>query len=119
MEDQPPLITDHREQQRYKTLGVRLEEDLHAKLSFIAQLTDSTITDEIRRAIEARVDAAQSDPDLVARAESVRAEIEREATARQQAIAGFFGKKAVGGAAAEAQSKPSRPAKAAAATPKR
>lgn len=83
------------EPQRFKTLGVRLEEDLHAQLSFIAQLTGSTITDEIRRSIEVRVQTAQDDPDLVARAEHVRAEIEREAQARQQAIAGFFGKVAV------------------------
>ncbi|MBV9869341.1 MAG: hypothetical protein JO214_01835 [Frankiaceae bacterium] len=83
------------EQQRYKTLGVRLDEDIHARLSFIAQLSGSTITDEIRRSIEARIDAAQADPELVERAQQVRAEIEREAQARQQAISGFFGKVAV------------------------
>ena len=92
MEEQPQLA----EQQRFKTLGVRVDEELHAQLTFIAQLTDSTIADEIRRSIEARVQAAQSDPDLIARAEEVRAEIEREAQARQQAIAGLFGKLAVG-----------------------
>jgi uncharacterized membrane-anchored protein YjiN (DUF445 family) len=84
------------EQQRVKTLGVRVDEELHAQLTFIAQLTDSTIADEIRRSIEERVVAAQSDPELIARAEEVRAEIEREAQARQQAIAGLFGSLAVG-----------------------
>jgi predicted transcriptional regulator len=113
MEDQPQLTTEHAQQQRYKTMGVRLEEDLHARLSFIAQLTDSTISDEIRRAIEARVETAQSDPDLVARAEAVRADIEREAQARQQAIAGFFGGTAVAGAQAGATSQRRRPAKSA------
>jgi hypothetical protein len=86
------------EHQRYKTLGVRLEEELHARLSFIAQLSGSTITDEIRRSIETRIDSAQEDPELIARAEAVRGEIEREALARKQAIAGFFGKTAVDGA---------------------
>ncbi len=102
MEQQPT----NPEQQRFKTLGVRVDEELHAQLTFIAQLTDSTIADEIRRSIEERVVAAQSDPELIARAEEVRAEIEREAQARQQAIAGLFGSLAVGSEAA-----PSRPTK--------
>lgn len=91
------------EQTRFKTLGVRIEEGLHAQLSFIAQLEGATIADEIRRSIEARVQAAQDDPELVARAEIVNAEIQREAQARRQAIAGFFGKAAVTGAADESE----------------
>src|SRR5437762_2827080 len=94
MEQQPQPANP--EQQRFKTLGVRVDEELHAQLTFIAQLTDSTIADEIRRSIEARVVAAQPDPDLIARAEEVRAELEREAHARQQAIAGLSGGLAVG-----------------------
>lgn len=94
------------EEPRYKTLGVRLDERLHSQLSFIAQLTESTLADEIRRSIEARVEAAQQDPELVARAEATRAEIEREARARQQAIAGFFGSVAVDGTGGPAEGKP-------------
>jgi hypothetical protein len=110
MEGQPQPQEGEQEQ-RYKTLGVRLDEGLHAQLSFIAQLTGSTITDEIRRSIEQRVQAAQEDPELVERAEQVRAEIEREAAARQQAIAGFFGKVAVEGATKPAvpRKRPSQP----------
>src|SRR5215813_14876627 len=104
MEQQPQDANP--EQQRFKTLGVRVDEELHAQLTFIAQLTDSTIADEIRRSIEARVVAAQSDPELIARAEEVRAEIEREAQARQQAIAGLFGRLAV-----SSETTPPRPAK--------
>jgi hypothetical protein len=98
-ESQTPEATLQAEQaeERYKTLGVRLGEELHAQLSFIAQLKGSTITEEIRQSIEARVLAAQDDPDLIARAEAVRGQIEREAEARRQAIAGFFGKAAVEG----------------------
>lgn len=102
MEEQPqaqPVEQTHGmedQAQRFKTLGVRIEEDLHAQLTFIAQLSGSTIADQIRVAIEARVLAAQEDPELVARAEEVRAEIEREAEARKQAIASLFGKAAVG-----------------------
>ncbi len=83
--------------QRFKTLGVRLDEELHAQLAFIAQLTGTTITDQIRLSIEARVHAAQDDPELINRAAAVRAEIEREAEARKQAIAALFGELAVSG----------------------
>ncbi len=110
MEDQPVIPQTamaaeaaELEQQRYKTLGVRVDEDLHARLTFIAQLRGNTIAEEIRQSIEAGVQTAQSDPDLVARAEQVRAEIEREALARQQAIAGLFGNLAVNSMAVGSQ----------------
>lgn len=98
MEQQPQQPAED-EQQRFKTLGVRVDEELHAQLTFIAQLNGNTIADEIRRSIEDRVQTAQQDPELIARAEQVRAEIEREAQARQQAIASLFGRLAVGGEA--------------------
>lgn len=90
---QPEVTTP--DQQRFKTLGVRIEEGLHTQLSFIAQLSGNTLADEIKGSIEARVRAAQDDPELVARAEAVQAELQREAEARRQAIAGFFGRVAV------------------------
>lgn len=98
MEQQPQAQAqpvEGEQTQRFKTLGVRIDEELHTQLTFIAQLTDSTIADQIRQSIEARVQAAQEDPELIARADEVRAEIEREAEARKQAIAGLFGKVAV------------------------
>lgn len=82
-------------EQRQKTLAVRIDEGLHAQLRFIAQLNDRSITDEIRRAIQDRITAAQTDPALIARADQVREEIEREAAARSAAIAGFLGRPAV------------------------
>ena len=96
MEEQQQPQPTEAEEQRFKTLGVRIEEGLHAQLAFIAQLADSTISDEIRRSIEARVQAAQTDPELVARAEAARVQIEREAEARKQAIASLFGSVALG-----------------------
>ena len=68
---------------------------MHAQLRFIAQLNDSSISEEIRQAIETRIATAQDDPELVARAEQARGEIEREAAARSAAIAGFLGKPAI------------------------
>ena len=74
-----------------KTLAIRLEPDLHAQLSLIAQLRASTITDEIRTAIEAHIALARTAPELAAQAGSVLEDIEREAVARRAAIATLFG----------------------------
>lgn len=74
-----------------KTLGIRLEDELHAQLSVLAQLAGTSITDEIRQAIEEHLEAKRSDPELTQRAQAVRDEIEREAQNRQAAIATLFG----------------------------
>ncbi len=74
-----------------KTLAIRLEPDLHAQLSLIAQLRASTITDEIRTAIEAHIAVAKTAPELAAQSQSVLEDIEREAVARRAAISTLFG----------------------------
>jgi hypothetical protein len=74
-----------------KTLGIRLEDELHAQLSVLAQLAGTTITDEIRQALEEHLETKRSDPELTQRAQAVRDEIEQEAQARQAAIATLFG----------------------------
>ncbi len=73
-----------------KTLAIRLEDDLHAQLSVLAQLRQSTITDEIRLAIENHLEASKSDPELKNRAQAVLDDIERDAKAREAAIATLF-----------------------------
>ena len=93
------------EAKQYKTLGIRVDNELHAKLSFITQLRETTLSGEIVAAIRDRVAAAQEDPDLIAKAAEVRAQIEREARARQEAIAGMFGSVALSGEA-ETSTKP-------------
>lgn len=91
--------------EHFKTIAVRVQENLHAQLSFIAQLSGTSISEEIRQAIEGRISAAQDDADLIARAEQAREQIEREAAARTAAIAGFMGQKAT----ARAVTKPAAP----------
>ena len=91
-----------------KTLGIKLKPDTHAQLSFIAQLRDGTITDEIQIAIAAHIAAAKDDPELASKAAQARAEIEREAAARQQAIATLF---ADGGDQAPTGTRPRRTTK--------
>ncbi|MCX2934674.1 hypothetical protein ORI20_30860, partial [Mycobacterium sp. CVI_P3] len=50
-----------------KTLGIKLKPDVHAQLSFIAQLRDGTITDEIQIAIAEHIARAKDDPDLASK----------------------------------------------------
>ena len=74
-----------------RTLAVRINDDLRAKLDVIAQLNDRSVTEEIRIALEAWVVNSKSDPKVLARAETVRAEIDREAKTKQSAIEAIFG----------------------------
>jgi predicted DNA-binding protein len=74
-----------------KTLAIRLEPDLHQQLSLIAQLQNSTITDEIRTAIEERITRLKDQPEIAAKADEVLVAIEAEAAARRDAIATLFG----------------------------
>jgi len=86
----------------FKTIAVRVDENLHTQLRFIAQLSGSSIAEEIRTAIERRIATAQDDPELIERAQQARQQIEREAAARSAAIAGFMGTTAVTGTDADA-----------------
>jgi hypothetical protein len=84
-------VTDSPGRGSIKTLAIRLDNDTHAQLSLIAQLRGSTITDEIRTAIEAHIAAVKTAPELAGKADAVLEEIEREAAARREAIATLFG----------------------------
>jgi hypothetical protein len=73
-----------------KTLAIRLEEEQHAQLTVIAQLEEVTVTDAIRQAIETWINERRNNPQLKARAETVLAAIEKEATTRKGAIAALL-----------------------------
>lgn len=83
-----------------RPVSVRLTDGLRAQLEVIAQLNDRSVTEEIRLALEAWVQTSKSDPKVLQRAATVRAEIEREAQTRQSAIEAIFGGPANGGAKA-------------------
>ncbi|GAB3608359.1 hypothetical protein GCM10027414_04840 [Humibacter ginsengiterrae] len=74
-----------------RTLAVRIADDLRAQLDILAQLQNRSVTEEIRLALESWVQASRSDPTVLQRAETVRAEIEREAKTKQSAIEAIFG----------------------------
>ena len=75
-----------------KTIAIRLDDELHARLSAVAQLLDSTLSDEIRQAIEDRLEHMASNPDLTSKAQAVLDTIERDAATRKAAISAMFGK---------------------------
>lgn len=74
-----------------RTLAVRMTDDLRAQLDVLAQLNDRSVSEEIRIGLEAWVETSKSDPKVLRRAETVRAEIEREAKTKQSAIEAIFG----------------------------
>ena len=74
-----------------RPLSIRITDGLRAQLDVIAQLNDRSVTEEIRIALEAWVETSKSDPKVLQRAETVRAEIEREAKTKQSAIEAIFG----------------------------
>ncbi len=91
MTDATPPAGAYPATSQMRTLAVRITDDLRAQLDVIAQLNDRSVTEEIRIALEAWVVTSKSDPKVLARAETVRAEIEREAKTKQSAIEAIFG----------------------------
>ena len=75
----------------YKVLSVRTSEDTRAQLEVLAQLNERSVTEETRIALEHWVEKSKSDPAVRRRAEQVRAEIEREAETKRNAIAAVLG----------------------------
>lgn len=77
----------------YKVLSVRTSEDTRAQLEVLAQLNDRSVTEETRIALEHWVEKSKSDPAVLRRAEQVRAEIERDAETKRNAINAVLGGK--------------------------
>jgi plasmid stability protein len=88
-----------------KTLAIRLDDELHAQLSVLAQLSGTSLTDEIRQALETHLKASRDNPELTKRAKAVSEEIEHVAQARQAAIATMFGsaEQSIGGTKASSK----------------
>lgn len=74
-----------------KTLAIRLDDDVHARLTILAKLAEVSITDAIRQAIESQIQVMSSDPTLLAKADALREEIERDAREQQGALSQLFG----------------------------
>jgi hypothetical protein len=94
LDGMPEATAPEQQEQRFKTIAVRVEESLHTQLQFISDPAGTSLSEEVRKAIEGRIASAQDDPTLIERAQKVREQIEREAAARTAAIAGFMGQTA-------------------------
>ena len=77
----------------YKVLSVRTSEDTRAQLEVLALLNERSVTEETRIALEHWVEQSKSDPAVLKRAEQVRAEIERDAETKRNAINAVLGNK--------------------------
>ena len=93
-----------------RTLAVRITEELRAQLDVVAQITGRSTTEEIRVALEHWVEKTKSDPAILQKAEAIRAEIEREAQTRRNAISAIFGVEEAAEEKAEESTPASRPA---------
>ncbi|MGL4340460.1 MAG: ribbon-helix-helix protein, CopG family [Rhodoglobus sp.] len=91
---------------KVKTLAIRLDDDLHARLSVLAKLAEIPVSDVIRRAIETELTAMSSDPALSSKASDLQADIERDAAAQRAAIAEIFGTTAGGAKASKSRTTP-------------
>lgn len=85
MSDTTPAATTQR------VLSLRLDEDIRAQLDVLAQLNERSLTEECRLGLEHWVAKSKTDAGVLARAEQVRAEIERDAEIRRNAITAVLG----------------------------
>jgi hypothetical protein len=74
-----------------RTMAIRVEEGLHALLTMMAQLDGTTLTDQMRRAIDEYVERRRSDAGLVEQARAALAAVDQEASTRREAIEGLLG----------------------------
>lgn len=74
-----------------RPLAIRLTDEHRAQLELLAQLNGRSLTEEIRVGLESWVEASKADPKVLERADATRAEIEREAETKRNAIASILG----------------------------
>src|SRR5438874_167832 len=72
-----------------KTLGVALPDELHTQFAMVAGLRNLSLKDAVRQAVESWIEQARTE--LSERAAEAMAEIERDATARRDALQALFG----------------------------
>lgn len=73
-----------------KTTAIRFSPDRHARLTLIVQLRNSSLQDEVMKAVDAHIAAAKNDPALQELVEQAQADIEREAQERRATLATMF-----------------------------
>ncbi|RYB91583.1 DNA-binding protein [Nocardioides glacieisoli] len=74
-----------------KTLAIRLEDELHARLTILSKVSGQSVTDTIRTALEEHLTGLATQPDIAAKAQALTDEIEREAAEQLSAIKALLG----------------------------
>ena len=75
----------------FKTLAIRLPDELHSQLVLVAGLEGISLTDTIRQAISELIERKRSGGDLAAQATKALEEMEQQAQARKQALQALLG----------------------------
>lgn len=91
-----------------KTLAVRLDDDLHARLGLLSKLSGTTVTDTIRTAVEKHLEVLANDPAITAKAQELTAEIDKEAELQREALAALLGSSTKEGVSKSAAARGSR-----------
>ncbi|WP_433683352.1 hypothetical protein [Nocardia sp. CA-119907] len=73
-----------------KRVAIDLDPNRHTQMTWISQLRGNGIAQEVMNAVDAHLEAAKRDPALQAKADQLRAEMEREVQAKQAALANLF-----------------------------
>jgi predicted DNA-binding protein len=77
-----------------KTMAIRLDDEVAEFLSILATLESTSIIDQIREAIMSHLSRKMADGALAERAQAALDDIDREASARKQAISTLLAAKA-------------------------
>ncbi|PBC38618.1 hypothetical protein CJ179_39210 [Rhodococcus sp. ACS1] len=84
------MSTPYEAEGQKKRLAIDLDPHRHTQLTWISQLRGNSLGAEAMNAIDAHIEAAKHDPTLLAKRDQVRAEMEREAKAKQEALTNLF-----------------------------
>ena len=90
MTEAPPAA-NHTGGSGYKTIGVKLPDQVHAQLTLVASLDGLSLTDAIRQAIDSYIARKAGEGDMAERAARALEDIEREAAQRRDALEALFG----------------------------
>jgi predicted transcriptional regulator len=69
-----------------KTLAIKLDDEAHARLSFLAHVQGTSLTDVLRQAVEALLEQGSANPQLAAKARDALEQLDRETAERRKAL---------------------------------
>jgi len=84
------MSTPYEAEGQKKRVAVDLDPNRHTQMTWISQLRGNSLGQEVMNALDAHMEVARHDPELLAKADQVRAEMEREVKAKQEALANLF-----------------------------